>query len=309
MELPQELKALYRHWPGHTCARKAGSSNEVFADPQLFLDISAFVSERMRIWEKKYLGQPAPFTTDPILGEYRFCNILRELDRQTIEFHTLLNPLREDFPLWLLNMFYCRMVARPETVRGVGLLSFNTEENEALYKRLLAHPKPRYGTPYVFPISVIMRSDTPTRELFITQHLPRVMEDIAKEVWRWGKISVVEGVKKVLPIFGFNLQFLWTEVLIDVAYQFPEHIDLFKKFPVGPGALPTFGRIDPNVEPALLAQQLGGMSFSSGITYEGRPIILSAENWEGIGCEFRKYTNLSAGHGRRRLFSPKTGGI
>ncbi len=307
MELPDAFKTLYRHWPGHvSCVPTSVASGELCKDQRLSQNISTFVHERMSIWEKKYLGQTAPFTTDPILATYRFCNILRELDRQTIEFHTLLNALRGNFSLWLLNMFYCRMVARPQTIRGVGLLSLDPKGNEELYKRLLTHPKPRYGTPYVFPVSVIMRSTTPTRELFIAQHLPKVMEDVAKEVRSWDTVSVVEGVKKVLPIFGFNLQFLWTEVLIDVAYQFPEHIDLFKKFPIGPGALPTFGRIDPNVEPALLAQQLGKRGISSGITYDGRPIVLSAENWEGIGCEFRKYTNLGAGHGRRRLFLHKT---
>lgn len=302
MELPNELKSLYRHWPGHSSATERVSPREVFADDQLFQNVLAFVHERMRIWEKKYVGQTAPYTTDPILGNYRFCNILREFDRQTIEFHTLLNPLRNDFPLWLLNMFYCRMVARPETVRKVGLLSFNKEENEVVYKKLMAHPRPRYGTPYVFPVSVIMRSDMPTRELFITKHLPSVMKDVVQVVQSWNKSSVVDGVAEVLPIFGFNLQFLWTEVLIDTAYQFSQYIDLFKQFPVGPGALPTFKKINPSVKPELLAEQLGRMSFDSGVTYEGQPIVLSAENWEGVGCEFRKYTNLSAGHGRRRLY-------
>ena len=40
------------------------------------------------------------------------------------------------------------------------------------------------------------------------------------------------------------------------------------------------------------------------LTYEGEPVWLSAENWEGIGCEFRKYTNLLAGTGRKRLYRP-----
>ncbi len=42
--------------------------------------------------------------------------------------------------------------------------------------------------------------------------------------------------------------------------------------------------------------------FNTGLTYKNEPIILSAENWEGIGCEFRKYTNLKAGNGRKRLY-------
>ena len=115
-----------------------------------------------------------------------------------------------------------------------------------------------------------------------------------------------DGVEKILPLFGYNLEFLWTEVLIDVAYQLPESIDLFARFPVGPGALPTFKNIDPDTEPDMLATRLAATQFDSSLTYNGLPIILSAENWEGVGCEYRKYTNLSAGHGRKRIFAPRT---
>jgi hypothetical protein len=39
------------------------------------------------------------------------------------------------------------------------------------------------------------------------------------------------------------------------------------------------------------------------LTYNHKPVYLSAENWEGIGCEFRKYTNLKNGTGRKKLYS------
>lgn len=303
MELPQELKELYRHWPRHVSERpEQVTPQELFQDQQLYTDMSAFIQERMSMWEKKYRGEPAPYSADPILKNYRFCNVFRELDRQTIEFHTLLNPLRNDFPLWLLNMFYCRMVARPQTVRDVGLLSWNAKENAALRQRLEAYPRPRYGTPYVFPVSVIMKSSTPTREQFITEYLPTVMRTVAAEIETWSEESVVQGVTKILPLFGFNLAFLWTEVLTDVAYQYPDHVDLFKEFPIGPGSAPTFRRINPDVAPELLAEKLGNMRYDAGLTYEGYPLYLSAENWEGMGCEFRKHTNLSAGKGRRRVY-------
>lgn len=304
MELPTRLKSLYRHWGKHA-AHGAGAQagEEVFTDAELREQVLAFISERMRAWEKRESGAPPPYSEDPIVATYRFCNILRELDRQTIEYHELLAPLRDDLPLWLLNMFYARMVARPDTVRAIGLLSYDAKENEALLERLLAHPKPRYGTPYVFPVSVIMRSATPTRETFIARYLPGVMSAVAAEVATFDETSVLEGVERTTRVFGMNLKFLWTEVLIDLAYQYPEKIDLFKAFPVGPGALPTFARIDAKADPALLAERLGALLTPSGVTFDGTPIPLSAENWEGVGCEFRKYTNLSKGKGRRRIYA------
>ena len=306
MELPTKLKKLYRHWRFHTTPADGKYS---FKQKALQKQVERFVAERMHVWEQRQAGKLPPYTKDPIIGRYRFCNILRELDRQTIEYHELLNPLRDDFPLWLLNMFYCRMVARPETVRQVGLLSFDEKKNEALYERLRTSSRPRYGTPYVFPVSVIMRSTTPTRETFIARYLPEVMRKVAKEIETWKKESVADGVDKVLPLFGYNLSFLWTEVLIDVAYQYPQFIDLYTRFPVGPGSLPTMKRIDSKTDPSKLAAQLANTSISSGITFNGKPVRLSAENWEGIGCEFRKYTNLKTGSGRRRVYSPKGANI
>lgn len=305
MELPPHLKSLYRHWPLHTSAPHTGIDLPSDFDQTLLTDIESFVHERIAIWEKKTKGETAPFTTDPILAKYRFCNIFREFDRQTIAFHILLNPLREDFPLWLLNMFYLRMVASTETPKHTGLLSFDKNENKIFLKRLLSSPRPRFGTPYVFPVSTIIRSATPSREEFIAKYLPGIMHSIADEIATWDKLSVFDGVQKVTKLFGFNLNFLWTEVLIDVAYQYPQHIDLFKRFPIGPGSVPTLKRLSPAYDPTDLVMGLATLPFDSNITYNDLPLRLSAENWEGIGCEYRKFTNLKNGHGRKRIYKQK----
>lgn len=320
MELPAHLQSLYRHWKNHLInGPSTGSPVGYFSDPALYENMAAFIKERLAIWERKQMAHGiiqnppdhqsfsdggTPYTLDPILSRYRFCNVFREFDKQTIAFHTLLNPLRDDFQIWLINMFMCRMIARTETIDAVGLLSFNQTANKKWMDRLIALPAPRYGNAYVFPISTIQRSGTPTRETFLAHHLAAVMPIIAKEIELWRERSVYDGVQSILPLFGFNHHFLWTEVLIDAAYQFPERIDLFKQFPIGPGSAPTMRRIDPHADPSILVAKLATCMIDTAVTIDGQPLRLSAENWEGIGCEFRKYTNLSAGHGRKRLYTP-----
>lgn len=303
MELPLHLKELYRHWNFHVVfSNNVKSVEGVFNDKILFEEISSFIKERISIWKKKTSGDMPPYTQDEILLTYRFCNIFREFDRQTIEFHELLNPLRDNFSLWLLNMFYFRLVARTETVKEVGLLSFDIQKNKLFYKRFMKSNRPRFGTPYVFPVSVIMKSKTPTRELFIANYLPSIMDSLATEILTWDKKTVYDGVQIMTSLFGYNLNFLWTEVLIDVAYQFPQYIDLFGRFPIGPGSMPTMNRIDFKKDPSLLVEELSGLVFNTDITFNNKPLQLSAENWEGIGCEFRKYSNLKQGKGRKRIF-------
>ncbi len=40
-----------------------------------------FASERQRTFERRVVGEPSPWTTDPILREYKFCNVYRAADR------------------------------------------------------------------------------------------------------------------------------------------------------------------------------------------------------------------------------------
>ncbi|KKK87677.1 hypothetical protein LCGC14_2750830, partial [marine sediment metagenome] len=44
----------------------------------------AFIKERQEIWHKRFIKKIAsPWTKDPILKEYKFCNVYRSLDRGT----------------------------------------------------------------------------------------------------------------------------------------------------------------------------------------------------------------------------------
>lgn len=57
----------------------------------------AFLRERYRILLRRRAGQAAPWTEDPILRAWRFCNVRREDDKVTIWFReNIRDPLRND---------------------------------------------------------------------------------------------------------------------------------------------------------------------------------------------------------------------
>lgn len=300
MEIPSEFKSLYKHWQKHTKHKVGALPAEIEIPPEL----RYFVLERMKIWEKKYRGKKPPYTKDEILKNYRFCNIYRELDRQTIEIHKDLKSLENNFSLWLLNLAFHRFICKPETVKKVGKLSFDKPNNQAVYKRLLKLPKPKYGAAYVFPISIIQKSEYSTREKFFCFYLPKIIPEIAQKIESFEDVTVNDALETILPIFGFNFRFHWAEILIDVAYQFPNYINLFKNFHVGPGAIPTLQNLSDTLDPTETTDKLVNIELESFpyLMYGGKPVYLSAENWEGIACEFRKYTNLMQGRGRKRKF-------
>jgi hypothetical protein len=56
-----------------------------------------FVDERHKIYLRRQAGQPKPWTADPILREFYFTNVYRELDKTTVWFReNVRDPLRDD---------------------------------------------------------------------------------------------------------------------------------------------------------------------------------------------------------------------
>jgi hypothetical protein len=299
MEIPLEYKKLYNHWEYHSNYPIEFNKNPQI-DTTLLSSIEKFITERMKIWERKYKEEEKPYTKDPILENYRFCNIYRELDKQTIQIHNNLKNVKDNFDLWLLNLSFYRFVCNPETVNKVGLLNFNSTNNGEVYEKLLNLPSPKYGSAYIFPISIIQNSEYNTREKFFCLYLPKIIENISTIIQKFNNVPVNEALDSILRKFGFNFRFHMTEILIDVAYQYPEKIDLYKNFYIGPGAIPTFEKFkDKEIIKRLVSTKLDDFPY---LEYEGNPIYLSAENWEGIFCEYRKYSNLQNGKGRKRLY-------
>lgn len=203
-ELPTELRNLYRHWEKHVNFIPR-TTKEYSLDTGLLKKIELFSAERMRVWQGRYTNKKPPYTNDSILNNYRFCNMYRELDRQTIDIHTSLNGLRDDFDVWLLNVAFQRFICKPSTVKKVGLLSYDKKKNMKVYEELCALPRPKYGSAYVFPISIIQKSKYPTREEFFCFYVPLIMKDVAMAIKELDNASVPEALEKILPIFDLDL--------------------------------------------------------------------------------------------------------
>jgi hypothetical protein len=301
-ELPNDLKDLFRHW-GYHLNRPSVKNGRVALNIDILTSIDLFVMERMHTWYRK-IKELRPYTIDPIISKYRFCNIYRELDKQTIAIHSNLLGIRSDFNLWLLNVSFHRFVCNPETVKKAGWLSFDLKNNNEVFDKLSEMESPKYGSAYVFPISAIQKSPYPTREEFFCFYLPQVIPQVGRLIQNQKRASVGDVLKEITRVFGFNLGFHWTEILIDVAYQYPENISLFGKFPIGPGSKPTMKLINanaPSEEVVLSLVDREPVNFPY-LTYDNMPILLSTENWEGIGCEYRKYIKLRSGLGRKRKY-------
>jgi hypothetical protein len=82
--------------------------------------IFAFAQERYNIHLRRQAGQKPPWTTDPILRDYRFCNIYREDDKVTVWIReNWREPHSKDPDLWFA-MCVARILNLPESMAVCG---------------------------------------------------------------------------------------------------------------------------------------------------------------------------------------------
>lgn len=81
--------------------------------------LAAFMRARHAIYLTRKAGAPPPWTTDPILSAYRFCNVYRELDTVTIWVRENIREPYADHPhLWFL-LALARQINHPETLAEI----------------------------------------------------------------------------------------------------------------------------------------------------------------------------------------------
>lgn len=126
-----------------------------FPHYKIFFD---FIVERHAIYERRARGQSAPWTTDPILAEYRFCNVYRELDRVTQWIAKQWRaPNAKDPDVWLL-MLIARVVNLPDTLQEMNFLGADgIEWKKAHFLSVMRDRKKRgqqvYGGAYIISTS------------------------------------------------------------------------------------------------------------------------------------------------------------
>lgn len=110
---------------------------------------AGFMRERHEIWVRRHKGQAWPWTQDPVLQEFRFCNVYRELDTVTIWVRQNIREPFADHPnLWFM-LAAARQINHPPMLEELiadkkawptGKLSRWDPE---LFRRVMSHRKSR----------------------------------------------------------------------------------------------------------------------------------------------------------------------
>lgn len=262
----------------------------------------AFIEAREAVRVKRAAGAPPPWTDDPILRDFRFCNIRREDDRVTKWLTSnWTGPHAEDQHLW-----FAMTVARHlNLIDALAELGYPVPWNA---KRFLKVVRGRMGAGLTAYNAAYMIRAGKTE----TDKAGYLVEQVFRPLWR-RREKVRPAVGDTLESFHTRLQgefglgsFMAAQVLCDVSYRPPllyaTDWDTFAAS--GPGSRRGLNRVlgretkepwseeDWRAELSTLRERLTPLLAAKGLPH------LHARNVQNVLCEYDKYLRTKLGEGR-----------
>lgn len=267
-----------------------------------------WINERQKIYVKKKRGDKFPWTKDYILRTYKFCNVYRMLDTETINLHARLK--KKPAVDILFNIILFRGFNWTATYDLLGGWQSHNAFDSARAKVLL-HRAKRAGEKIFTGAYMISNAASHKSKIDLMVDAMQVAADKTEEnLARIKAIKTMEGavaILKELPMVG---SFVAYEFACDLRYTSILHKakDVHTWANPGPGAKRGINRLlgrpydGPSLRPDELQEEMKALlkmaphklsKWHKGRTFEMREIEHSL-------CEFDKYSRVINDQGRPR---------
>ena len=117
-----------------------------------------FAAERQRVYHARLAGETAPWTTDPVISQYRFTNAYRAADRVSQDLIRLAYDGSQSPDDLVLRVLLFRFFNKPSTWRTledafgeITTDSFDVEAFSAVLDQMLARDERVYSAAYIVP--------------------------------------------------------------------------------------------------------------------------------------------------------------
>lgn len=291
-------------------------------------DLAAFMAKRHNIYvDRNRHKKPWPWTDDPILQQFRFCNIYRELDTVTVWIRQNIRERFADHPhLWFM-LAMARRINLPATLEEIiadkkGAWPHGTKDSAYNPQRLLEllDARTARGDP-VYTGAYMITAETGPEHTGQTKSRTTAYSNLAP---LWAKKALIEPLLHDTLESAFDAilgqgfawgPFMTYEVVTDL-----RHTRYLRKAPdvntwanAGPGAFRGLNRVfgrplkqpQKPVEACLEMNTL--LKLSKG--YWPKPSVwwpkLEMRDIEHSLCEFDKYERVRLGEGKpRSMYRP-----
>jgi hypothetical protein len=268
-----------------------------------------WIEERQSIYQKRARGLPPPWTKDPILQEYKFTNVFRQLDRVSVVLH---DDVLSEIPDTKLDriffaVFLFRMFNWPPTYYALRLAGLAARWDE---KRAIALLTKRKKTEKIFTGAYIISNggSTEPKVDMMCKAITTTWGErkrLAKNIERTKSLELSAEILYGLPQVG---KFIAYELVSDLRWtkllNKARDIDTWAN--VGPGAdrglrwlLYGSAKGEPKVG------QRAGQAVMVDLLTRARTEVsfgksLELREIEHSLCEFDKYMRVKTGVGRPR---------
>jgi alpha-glutamyl/putrescinyl thymine pyrophosphorylase clade 1 len=268
-----------------------------------------FASRRQAAFERRLAGEPPPWTADPIIQQYKFCNVFRAADRVS---------------QYLISRVAYGDAADTDEDRAFRIVAFRTFSNtrtwdaieaalgeppglrhlaSGAFERALSETKARYGGLYTGAFILCANKaygfdEKHLNHVALFQHM-FIRDQLGLKLQATGSLAQVVALLQAYPLMG---PFMAYQIAIDLNYSALVNFSENDFVQAGPGALRglrkafiDFGDYQPDdvildmverqdEEFERLALPFGGLF--------GRP--LHAIDCQGLFCELDKYCREAA---------------
>lgn len=265
-------------------------------------EFAAFIAARDVVRIRKEVAQaPPPWTTDPILQTYRFCNVRREDDKVTQWIAKHWRKKWENHKQLWFAMMVARLFNLPDTLTAIGayVLPFKLDGmNRELTRRKEAGVK-NFNAAYI----VSTNGRQMDKVDYITDH-------ILKAAWNTRDLISVQSILladlhgRLMALDGLG-SFMAAQIVADVKYAPPwlKASDWHTFAASGPGSRRGLNRvmgrpIDTPWKEAEWHETLLELRKESNNMNLSLNIVLHAQDIQNCLCEFDKYERVRLGEGR-----------
>jgi hypothetical protein len=271
-----------------------------------------YARERYRIMVAKNVGMEKPWTKDPILQKYRFCNIFREDDKVTVWFRdNVRNPMRDDpnvvFACVLFRMINC--IPTGEVLLKHDLFKAWDEKKA---RKVCGNLKPLVGAAYMITTPVGLDKLDGIMEV-----VRPVSDNLFKVSAAVSLAPTMKSLVEYLSTFHYIGPFRAYEMACDLQYTDWFHpTDTMTWANTGPGAARGIDRIingrlcdlfhNRKSDQELLVNVMRELLFRAGqVSYwPGHWPRWDLRTVEHTLCEFDKYQRALTGDGKPKQNYP-----
>jgi hypothetical protein len=274
-------------------------------------DLFKFIRERHNIYVRRSCGAPKPWTKDPILQQYRFCNVYRELDTVTQWIRQYWrDPNTSDPDVWFAIMV-ARMFNLPATLGVIGYpVPFRPEHNRKTVRDVQERGARVFSGAYMIRCDI--QSPGKTKVDYLVDKVFKPMWAARRNIsLRYGKLTLAQLYRELMPFYGMG-SFMAGQVVADT--KFTKYLsnarDWWSWAALGPGSQRGLSR----VEFGDINTKYTELEFSDSLTLlltNINPLIreagmprLSAQDLQNCLCEFDKYERARLGQGRPKQLYP-----